>query len=863
MKASSSVTVSELVNHYKVVGHSKTETERTFDIEYQGNSTFYGNPSSSVVKRLKLSISFYAKHQLNFKIFDADNERWEVPHNNPFPFVDPSKRIPLAHGDCHIEVVHAPFAIKVTRKDNHEVIFDTTGADFIYSDLYIEFATAIPSSNLFGWGERAYKMNLGPNGNYTLWNKDLPGLIEDGSPGHNGYGFHPFYLAKSSKGNFNLVHLRNSNAMQVAVQGEIKQMTVQVTGGVLDFIVFLGDHNPETAVQRYHDYLGGWQMPPFWSLGWQQSKWGYHYLSNMTEIIGNYTELGLPLDVIWSDLDYMTEFIDFTVDEERFPHKDFRDLLERTGKKWVPIVDAGIAIGDNEGYRKGLEYDLFIKDWDGEYFTGIVWPGNVHFPDFFNPNATKYWTDMLAKMHDMVPFSGIWIDMNEVANFCDGDCVKNQVNGTGRFDNLPFTPSDPSLYNRTVSLSATHYGGENKTIFEYDVHPLFAFMEASATHDYLKTLSNLTFALSRSTFAGSGKYTNHWLGDVWTTWDFLQLALPGIMNMNMFGIPLVGSDICGFIGNTTEHLCTRWMQIGVLYPFARNHHENATNSQEPWVLGPTVLETSRQSLNLRYSILKFYYSQFVQRNGQGTIFRPLFFEFPDDENLYNHSKKITDEQILIGRGLMAAPALYDNISTVDVYFPKDDWFNFFTGEQMHDADEEGKTVTVDAPVNTTLPLFIRGGTVIQKQDVTGVLSSADLTNSFELVAAMNYHHKHESYVAKGFTLGLKNYTDEQAIWDRCVQNNCMLQIEVIAKNNHLKVRTKAAEGAQDLEKVVINKLSIYGLNIELSNKEIVAVRLNENEVSGFNKISESSDKLVIELDHHELGHNDEIHIELA
>ena len=78
-------------------------------------------------------------------------------------------------------------------------------------------------------------------------------------------------------------------------------------------------------------------------------------------------------------------------------------------------------------------------------------------------------------------------------------------------------------------------------------------MEAKATKEFLDGGDSVlpgkrTFILSRSTFTGSGQYAQHWLGDNNRTWDDMRTSIAGVMNFNMFGIPLVGPDTCGFFG---------------------------------------------------------------------------------------------------------------------------------------------------------------------------------------------------------------------------------------------------------------------------------------------------------------------------
>lgn len=66
--------------------------------------------------------------------------------------------------------------------------------------------------------------------------------------------------------------------------------------------------------------------------------------------------------------------------------------------------------------------------------------------------------------------------------------------------------------------------------------------------------------LSRSTFVGSGRFGSHWLGDNWRDWSYMNYSISGIMSFNMFGIPHVGADVCGFAGiGKDDEMCGRWI----------------------------------------------------------------------------------------------------------------------------------------------------------------------------------------------------------------------------------------------------------------------------------------------------------------
>lgn len=95
----------------------------------------------------------------------------------------------------------------------------------------------------------------------------------------------------------------------------------------------------------YHDIVGKPVMVPEWSFGWHQCRWGYDNLAKLQAAVKGYNDNKIPLDTIWSDIDYMHDYRDFTIDAVNFPGLAtwVTGTLHTTGKHYIPIIDAGIA----------------------------------------------------------------------------------------------------------------------------------------------------------------------------------------------------------------------------------------------------------------------------------------------------------------------------------------------------------------------------------------------------------------------------------------------------------------------------------------------------------------------------------------
>ncbi len=530
------------------------------------------------------------------------------------------------------------------------------------------------NEHFYGLGEQAGPLNLRGT-RHRMWNTDPGGSY--GSGRDPIYMPVPVYLGLHAEGSY-LVFYENASP---AIFDFTESCQISCEAGMLRYYFIPGA--PDSALQRYTQLTGRAELPPRWSLGYHQSRWGYRSEADILSVVEGFREHELPLSAIHLDIDYMRGYRVFSVDPQRFPDlKAMVQRLEAEGIKTVVIIDPAVKKDrDDPVYQEGMQGGRFCALPNGKPLVGVVWAGNSVYPDFTDPKTRAWWSVLYRPLLD-AGIAGIWHDMNEPTSFAAwGDAA------------LPL---------------ATRHKLEGQGGDHSQAHNLYALLMNRAGYEGLRQLrpERRPWIVSRSGWASQQRYAWNWSGDSESTWKSLRMSIATTLGQGLCGLPYTGPDIGGFSGNPTPELYLRWFQLATFLPFFRTHSAATTARREPWSFGEPFTTIIRRFLRLRHQLMPYLYTLAWHTSQTGyPLVRPLFWSDPADQRLWD-----VDDAFLLGGSLLVAPILEEGQTQRSLELPAGRWYSLwddtlFQGPGKIDLQASLETIPVLVRDSSLLPMI--------------------------------------------------------------------------------------------------------------------------------------------------------------
>jgi alpha-glucosidase (family GH31 glycosyl hydrolase) len=229
---------------------------------------------------------------------------------------------------------------------------------------------------------------------------------------------------------------------------------------------------------------------------------------------------------------------------------------------------------------------------------------------------------------------------------------------------------------------------------------VFPVQYAAAYGRLLESCGKAPVTFSRAGYVGSQAHGAYWAGDENSTWEAFRWSMLAGLNAASCGILYWGWDIAGFSGPLPDpELYLRAMATSAFLPIMQyhsefNHHRTPCRDRTPWNIAEqtgdkAIIPEVRQIVALRERLIPYLVEQSQQAiRTSKPLLRPLFFDHPHDERIWDHPIQWT-----LGDHLLVSPVLQPGVETWPVYLPQGDWVDAWTG-----AHVEGQAV-----VNTTTP----------------------------------------------------------------------------------------------------------------------------------------------------------------
>ncbi len=443
---------------------------------------------------------------------------------------------------------------------------------------------------------------------------------------------------------------------------------------------------------------GRQDLPPFWSLGYITSKYGYRTQAETVGVIDTLRRASYPVDGIVLDLYWYGKEQDMgrlAWDPGQWPdHKKMLADLKKQGVNTVIISQPYILRNGNglANYNELASKGLLLKDSTGAPQEVKIWVGEGGMFDMANPQ-TRAW---LAERYRQLTLDGVggwWGDLGEPEVHPETGAHANGL-GTREYHNL--------------------YGNDWSRVI-YDM--------------YKKEFPDTRLmTMMRGGTTGLQRYSVFpWSTDVSRSWGGLQPQVTIMLNSGLSGLGYMSHDVGGFAIDEAApydpELYVRWLQLGLFSPVLRTH---AQSTAEPYKY-PDQQDIILPLIRERYRWLPYNYTLAYENASQGQpLVRPLNY-YSAGSSKYDD---ITDEY-LWGRNLLVAPVMTQGATERRVIFPDGLWVDYNSPRKFYQG---GDTITYPAPLSV-LPLFVRAGAFIPQADYSMKSTGDYRTDSY----TVNYY----------------------------------------------------------------------------------------------------------------------------
>src|SRR5213592_1121679 len=427
----------------------------------------------------------------------------------------------------------------------------------------------------------------------------------------------------------------------------------------LDLFI-VASRDPAQVMAEYARLTGLPQMPPLWSLGYQQS---HRTLASREEILSVariFREKQLPCDSLiylgtgFCPSGWNTGHGSFTFNSSVFP--DPRRMIEELHALSFRIV-LHVVIQARE--LRGTVQDRFDME------------------KFEEKEAASYWNQHRKVF--ALGADGWWPDEGDPLNAASR-LTRNRMYWEG--PQLDRPNERPFALHRNGHAGMQRYGA---FLWSGDVYSTW---ETLRTHVAVAINTGLSGIPYWGTDIGGFVPTPEYTGELHVRWF-------------QFGAfcPLFRAH------GRTWHLRLPWgWNTGELGPNeVASYRGGAANPDPSQLHNPEVESVCRKYLELRYQLLPYLYTAVRETHDTGLpIMRALWLHYPDDRPAVGRG-----DEYLWGRDILVAPVVEPRATERRLYLPPGDWYDFWTGERTRGGREITRPVDLE-----TLPLYVRAGAIL-------------------------------------------------------------------------------------------------------------------------------------------------------